>query len=260
MLVVYTADLARGSPLIIQSLLGANPIFGSRYYGLGNEMEAGLPIILFAGLAALLPARSGTRRDFGVFVGAGLLLTFVAAFGRFGADVGAIFTIGGGTAAGAVMLLPGGPTLRAGLLAVGAPVAGLFALAGLDLATGAGGHFTTSVLHASSIGDVVDTLGRRLELAWQVLQRGLMPVDVVLCALAITYAIKYRRRWLAPVGGSAMWRACFVAGAVGSLVGSLANDSGPLLLVIGVFSLACVAAYLRGDPRLEQTADPSNLC
>ena len=45
-LVAYTVDLANGSPLIVRSLLGPNPRFGSRFYGLGNELEALLPIIV----------------------------------------------------------------------------------------------------------------------------------------------------------------------------------------------------------------------
>ena len=46
----YVVDLARGSDFIIRSLLGPNPRFGSRYYGIGNELEASLPVLLFVGL------------------------------------------------------------------------------------------------------------------------------------------------------------------------------------------------------------------
>jgi hypothetical protein len=42
--------------------------------------------------------------------------------------------------------------------------------------------------------------------------------------------------WVAGLGGG------FVAG----IVGSLTNDSGPLLLLIGTFGLAAVTGYLRG--------------
>jgi hypothetical protein len=248
MLAAYTIDLARGSPLIVDSLLGPNPLFGSRFYGLGNEAAAGLSIVLLAGLAAALPTRPATRRDFAVFVAGGLLLTLLASLGPLGGNVGAVFTIGGATAAGAVVMLPGGPRLGAGILAIGVPLALLAAVALVDLGTGAGGHFTRSVLHAEGLDEVLTTLGRRLELAWEVLRHGLYPLDTVICALAFAYALRHRRRALAPVGNAPAWQACFWGGAVGSVAGSIANDSGPLLLVVGTFALMWVAAYLRGRP------------
>ena len=60
--VFYIVDLARGSHLIIRSLLGPNPRFGSRFYGIGNELEASLPVLLFVGLAALLYGRDALAR------------------------------------------------------------------------------------------------------------------------------------------------------------------------------------------------------
>ena len=45
-LAAYLVDLAFGSPLIIRSLLGPNPLFGSRFYGIGNELEAALSALL----------------------------------------------------------------------------------------------------------------------------------------------------------------------------------------------------------------------
>ncbi|MDQ6805079.1 MAG: hypothetical protein M3065_08935 [Actinomycetota bacterium] len=36
--VAYTADLANHSQLIVRSLLGPNPKFGSRYFGLGRRV------------------------------------------------------------------------------------------------------------------------------------------------------------------------------------------------------------------------------
>jgi hypothetical protein len=254
MLVAYTIDLVRGSPLIVDSLLGPNPLFGSRYYGLGNEACAGLSIVLLAGLAAALPARPATRRDFAAFVAGGLLLTLLASLGSLGGNVGAAFTIGGATAAGAVVMLPGGPRLGAAILAIGVPIALVGAIALVDLGTGAGGHFTRSVLHADSLDEVLTTLGRRLELAWFVLRHGLYPLDTVICALAFAYALRHRRRALTSLTNASAWQACFWGGAVGSVAGSVANDSGPLLLVVGTFALMWVAAYVRGRPAAAPTS------
>ena len=38
-LAAYTVDLISGSPLIIRSLLGPNPLFGSRFYGIGTSWK-----------------------------------------------------------------------------------------------------------------------------------------------------------------------------------------------------------------------------
>ena len=56
-LAAYTLDLAFGSPLIIRSLLGPNPLFGSRFYGIGNELEGTLAALLVVALGALLFGR-----------------------------------------------------------------------------------------------------------------------------------------------------------------------------------------------------------
>ncbi|MGA2470718.1 MAG: hypothetical protein ABSG64_08515 [Solirubrobacteraceae bacterium] len=250
MLVLYTVDLARGSPLIETSLLGSNPISGARFFGAGNELAAAFPIILFAGLAAGLPQRIATRRDALLFAGAGALLTLIVAWGRLGANAGAIFTIGGGTAIGTVLLAPGKLTWRRLACAAAATLAGVAVLAGLDLATGGGAHFTRQVLHAQSSSALFDTLWRRLSEAYATLVGGEAWVAVLVCLAIAAALFADRARVLRPVAGSNVWRACLGGGFAGSLLGSVANDSGTRLLFVGCFLLACVLAYVRGDPAL----------
>jgi hypothetical protein len=251
MVLAYAIDLSLGSPLIARSLLGSNPIAGARFYGIGNEMEAALPIVLFAGLAAGLPQRAAHRREATIFGVVGLLFTAIIAWGRLGADVGALFTIGGGTAAG-TLVLRRNRSRGALLLTCATPFIGLACLAGLDLLTRAGGHYTNTILHAGSIDDVLDTLNRKLSSAVRQLVKGVMPILTLVCLAAGAYVIRKRDRVLAPAGTAPAWRACLVAGFTGSILGSVANDSGPVLLVIGCFGLGCVVAYLRGDPRLAE--------
>ncbi len=253
MAVAYAVDLALGSPLIAVSLLGPNPIAGSRFFGVGNELEAALPVVLFAGLAAGLPQRRARPRDRTLFATAGLLVTALVAWGRLGADVGALFTIGGGTAAGALML-GARPRPRKLVLACAVPFVGLAVLAGLDVTTGAGGHFTGTVLHAGSAGDLLDTISRKSSAALRQLTKGVMPINTFVCLAAGAYAWRRPERLLAPTGEAAGWRACLVGGFAGGVLGSLTNDSGPVLLVIATFGLGCVAAYLHGDPRGRKAA------
>lgn len=246
-LVAYTVDLANHSHLVIRSLLGPSPRSGSRFYGLGNELEIALTIVLLLGLAALLRDRGRTRGNALAFALGGIALAAVVGSGRLGADVGGIFTIAGGAAVATLMLLPGGLTRRAIALAVLAPLAGLAALAALDLATSGDGHFTRTVLHGSA-SDQINTFERRYELAWSIVSNGFAPLLTLLCALAVAYALVHRDRVYATIRGDAVWRAALGGGLAASVSGSLFNDSGPMLLFIGVAALAFATAYLRNPP------------
>ncbi|MGZ8649936.1 MAG: hypothetical protein ACXW08_15125, partial [Solirubrobacteraceae bacterium] len=63
------------------------------------------------------------------------------------------------------------------------------------------------------------------------------------------------RALYAPVADRPAWGAALAGGLAGSVAGALANDSGPVLLVIGVIVLAAATAYVRGDPRLAAVPD-----
>ncbi|HEX7292246.1 MAG TPA: hypothetical protein VF250_14070 [Conexibacter sp.] len=252
-LVAYAADLANHSHLVIRSLLGPSPRSGSRFYGLGNELEIALTIVLLVGLAALVRNRGRTRGNALAFAFGGVALAAVVGSGRLGADVGGIFTIAAGAAVATLLLLPGGVTKRALALALLAPLAGLAALAALDLATSGDGHFTRTVLHGSA-SDQLNTFQRRYELAWSIVSHGFAPLLTLLCALAVGYALVHRDRVYATVRDDAVWRAALGGGLAASIAGSLFNDSGPLLLFIGIVSLTFVTAYLRNPPAEEAGA------
>jgi hypothetical protein len=124
------------------------------------------------------------------------------------------------------------------------------ALAALDLATAhGGGHFTGSVLHARSTADVRDIIIRRYTAAYDELKHGAMPVATALALAAAALGVSRRRRLLAPVGRDPAWLAAFAGGLTAGVVGALTEDSGPVLLVVAVFALGCVATYLWGRPR-----------
>lgn len=261
--IAYGADLAFGSQLIIRSLLGVNPRSGSRFYGLGNELESTLIILLLVGLAAALMRRAdlegppapfgageGRSRRAAVIVAAsGLVASVFVGAGQLGADVGGVITFGAGIATMTVLLLPGGVSRRAIVLAALTPVVAIAGLAALDLATGGDGHFTRTILQADGPGALWDVVVRRYTLAFNVLMTGAMPFITILTALSIAYAVRHRERIFAPLRGCPVWRAALFGGLTASIAGALFNDSGPILLVFGTFVLACVTAYLRGGPR-----------
>jgi hypothetical protein len=196
--------------------------------------------------------RTRSRATALAFALAGLFLGAAIGSGRLGADVGGVITVGGGAAVATLFMLPGGVTKRAVVIACLVPVLAIFALAGLDLATGGNGHFTRTVLHAHGKSALSDIVIRRYELAFNALKRGLMPFATLISVLTIVYGIKYRRRVFAPVASDDPWRAALAGSVAAGVAGSLSNDSGPLLLVISTFAVVAATVYVRGDPRLAQ--------
>lgn len=245
---IVVDSLARGQ-LLVRSLLGPDPILGARFYGIGNELKSGLAVAALAGVAAALnPAARGRRPVLAVAV-VGLALAVVEGSARIGAGVGGVVLVCAGFALAAVMLLPGASLRRRALTVLIAPVAGLAGLAVLDLLTAHGaGHFTGSVLHARSAGDVRDIIVRRYRAAWEELRNHAMPVASALALAAGALAWGRRERLLGVVGGGAVWQAALAGSLAAGAVGALVEDSGPVLLIVAVFALGCVLGYLQAGP------------
>src|SRR5262249_36199021 len=159
----------------IRSLLGPNPLYGSRFYGIGNELEATLSALLLICVGALFFGRGRSRAAVWAFAGGGIVLGVAIGAGRLGADVGGVITVAAGAAVAALMVLPGGLTKRALAVAIAAPVLAIAALAAIDLLTGGDSHFTRTVLRANGSGALWDVLARRYELAGHASVRGFMP-------------------------------------------------------------------------------------
>jgi hypothetical protein len=244
-----SADALLHTQLLIRSLLGPNPIYGARFYGIGNELKSALAVLVFAAVAAwLYPATRG-RRAASTMALAGIALAIVEGSARIGAGVGGVILVSAGTAVATTMLLPGRLTRRRALLILIAPVAGLVALAALDLATANGsGHFTGSILHARSAADLRDVIERRYGAAYEELKHGAMPVATGLGLLAMALGLRRRERLLDPVDGDPAWLAALAGGLAAGVVGALTEDSGPVLFVVAVFVLICVLGYLWGRP------------
>ena len=126
---------------------------------------------------------------------------------------------------------------RTALLVIAAPFAVLALLALADLVSGANAHLTRSVLDAGGLGDLADVAQRRLQLSAHSFARPIvfffLPLIAALAALAVL-----RRDRLAPgCAPTPALRAGLIGAVAATVVGTLANDSGALLLEIG-------AAYL----------------
>jgi hypothetical protein len=248
-IVALVSDALAGTQLLMRSLLGPNPILGARFYGFGNELKSGLAVLVLAAVAAALyPAVRG-RHAVALMAGAGIVLAAFEGSARIGAGVGGVILVSAGFAVASVMLLPGMLTRRRALLVLAAPLVALVALAALDLATAHGsGHYTGSILHARSAGDLRDVIVRRYTAAWNELKNHAMPAATALALIYSALGLRRRGRLLAPTGSDPAWLAALAGGLTAGLVGALSEDSGPVLLVVAVFALGCVTTYLWGAP------------
>jgi hypothetical protein len=244
-----SVDALAGTQLLMRSLLGPNPVFGARFYGIGNELKSALAVLVFAAVAAALYRATRSRRAAMTMACSGIALALVEGSARIGAGVGGVILVSAGTAVATVMLLPGAINRGRIMLVMAAPLAGLVALAALDLATAhGGGHFTGSVLDARSAGDLRDIIVRRYSAAWDELRNHLMPVATALALLVSAIAVRRHDRVCAPVNSDPAWVAALAGGLTAGVIGALTEDSGPVLLVVAVFLLSCVLSYLWGKP------------
>ena len=119
-----------------------------------------------------------------------------------------------------------------------------------------GAHLTRSVLGAGKAGDVLDVFDRRLTLMVHTFTHPVYPELLVICVCLIAVALW---RWRSVLGWFAdRWaaRAGFLGAAAGVLVGTVANDSGSVLLVIGTVYLAVTAGFFWALRTEDVTGDP----
>jgi hypothetical protein len=239
----YAIDVVAGSPFTALSTLGPNPGAGVRFFGIGNELEAVLSSLTLLGAGAAMAGWPQTARRRGALWFAGVSLLAIAAFapGRFGADVGAAIVLGAGGAT-AVALALGLERGRAVAVVIGAGIAALATLLVVDLALG-GAHLSRSVLGAGEASDVVDVLDRRLTLMVDTFVDPVYPELLAICGAVLVVGAVKHRTVLGWFGDAWAARSGFVGAVVGVLVGSLANDSGSVLLVIGTIYLAISAGF-----------------
>jgi hypothetical protein len=135
-----------------------------------------------------------------------------------------------------------GRSRRAALVIVVAPIAGLMALALVDLFAGGGAHLTRSLLEAGGLDDAGQVLERRIRLAGQSFEKEPNLPYLAATGVVITVGIWQRARirsWfdrraaLAGFGGA----------VAATLIGTVSNDSGAVLLMLGVGYLLAAAGF-----------------
>jgi hypothetical protein len=242
--VAYALDAIVGSPLSSLSLLGPNPGLGVRFYGIGNELEASLAVLIVGGIGAGLAGfwpRLSPGRCAAAFLVLGLMAAGIFASGEFGADVGAAIDFPIGVAVAAVVVT-GGRARRIALVVL-VPVLVLALLALADLLTGANSHFTRSVLDAGGLHSLGDTAQRRLEQTGRSFARPVLLVVLPLVAIAAALAWLRRATLARWVRDAPAMRAALLGAVAATLVATLANDSGALLLEIGAVYLLILLGW-----------------
>jgi hypothetical protein len=240
----YAVDMVAGSPLTALSLPGPNPAHGVRFYGIGNELEALLAVLVVAGTGAGLSGfgpRVSPRSGAIAFLSVGIVSAFVFAAGRFGADVGAAIVFPAGAAVAAAALAA--RRRRTVLLVLATPVAVVALLALVDLVSGANAHLTRSVLDAGGLHDLGDVAQRRLQLSAESFTRPIILAFMPVFLFAAAWLVWRRDLLAAWLRGRAGMRAGLIGGLAATLVGTLANDSGALLLEVGTAYLIAFAGF-----------------
>jgi hypothetical protein len=260
----YAIDLIAGSPLTQLSLVGPNPAAGHRFYGIGNELEACLVVLILVGTGAVLsvPMRSMPSADTkgapegsdapehgpAAFLVVAVAFSFVFAYGRYGADVGAAITLPLGAAVAAA-LLAGRPRLA--LFAFLLPLPALAILSAADLITGANAHLTRTVLDAKSGGDLLAVFGDRLREAGESFGRPVLLAGLPIVIASALIAWLRRDRLASWLNGLPAMCAALLGALAATLVGTLANDSGALLLEIGGAYLLVFVAFAWAEGEAE---------
>lgn len=237
-----------------ESLLGSNPLYGARFFGVGNELEAVITVSCVMGAGSYLSDK-GIAHPARWFAAIGAALALFLGAGRLGADVGGVIFAGAafGVAALYVAKMRFTP-LRAALLVL-LPILGLVAIAGLDALTGGESHLTRTVFEAQGFGDLLKVADRRFSASIEGAKAGGVWVIVIAAVVALVWGWIRREKIfsrLTEAGDDAAGRRPFRAGMAGALggtiIGALANDSGPAILIIGTIYMCMGVLYLRGRP------------
>ncbi len=248
----YAIDLIGGSALTQLSIVGPNPAGGHRFYGIGNELEACLVVLILVGTGAALsdfPALGGGKirqRGPAIFLVVAAIFTFVFAYGRYGADVGAAISLPLGAAVAAALLAG---RERLALLALLLPIPALAILSAADLVTGANAHLTKTVLDVKSGGDVLSVVGHRLSEMVSSFARPVLLAGLPIVIAAAVLSWLRRDRLAAWLSGLPAMRAGLLGALAATLVGTIANDSGALLLEIGGAYLLVFIGFVWAESR-----------
>lgn len=244
-----------------ESLLGSNPLYGARFFGVGNELEAVLCVSAVIGVGAAMCGREIAHPG-RWFAGAGAALALYLGAGRIGADVGGVIFAAAAFGAAALYAARMKITVVRALLIAVVPIVGLILIGLLDAVSSGESHLTRTVFEAESPGELFKVVERRFRASYEGARNGGAWIGVLIALALLAWGWIKRERVFSRLtenGASAEsmrpYRAGVVGGLAGTVIGALANDSGPAILIIGTIYLGMGVLYMRGRPiRDEGTA------
>ncbi len=247
-----------GGELTGESLLGSNPLYGARFFGVGNELEAVICVSAVIGCGAAMSGRS-LARPARWFAFSCVALALYLGAGRIGADVGGVIFAAAAFGAAALYVARLKITVLRALAIVAVPVLGLIAIGLLDAVSSGESHLTRTVFEAQGPGELITVVERRFRASVEGARNGGVWVGVLISLGLLAWGWVKRERVFARLteGGASAdemrpMRAGFVGGLAGTVVGALANDSGPAILLIGTIYLGMCVLYVRGRQPLAQ--------
>jgi hypothetical protein len=125
------------------------------------------------------------------------------------------------------------------------------ALIGLDALLGGGAHLTHTLSSSSGPGDLGKVVVRRWRLSLAGLTHGTTPISVGIALVVLVWGALHWRSLLEPLRGESErpLRAAIVGSFFAVVIGAIANDSGPMIVLIGTFSLVLSVGYVKyGTP------------
>ncbi|HYI60273.1 MAG TPA: glycosyltransferase [Acidimicrobiales bacterium] len=233
---IIALDCATGTWLHVNSWLGYSLHSAGRFYGVPNTTFA--VVAASAILLACSHVQFAPRRREAVATATALLAFVVLVDGApsLGGDVGGILTLV--PVFGLLLWVLAGRRLRVRTLAVvgAATLVALSLAAGVDLARPPAsrthlGRFTADLLD-NGPSELTTTFLRKQDANFRILQVSIWTWLIPIVAGFLLYVLVYERQWsaLLPRGGAL--RAGVVAVISGSLLGFLANDSGPIVIAL----------------------------
>jgi hypothetical protein len=226
-LAAYLVAMAADPSTVALSPWG--PGQAGRFYGVTNLLETMLLVPALAGAAYLWP-RFG---PIGLGLVAALALVTIAG-NRLGADGGGAIVLGVGYAVLAVELAGGGR--RRLLTALTAAAAAVLIVMGLDAATGGSSHVSRAI--GGGPGEIVEDLGRRLEISWNTATASWYAALVVAIALAALLVLTLR---LVRSDTSRANRALPLSLSAALLASLLVNDAPHDVAVAGLIGYLAVS-------------------
>jgi hypothetical protein len=253
---LLAADTLTGANLSLGGLLSYSPLFGGRFYGIGNEGAAVLIGSVLVATGLWFDLRSPDARSAGLVAALGVALVALCVLPFVGANVG---VVGWGTLAfGVAWLVATKRRLkwRHALVALGAVVLVLAGSIAADVIAEGPSHLgrLLNAVTTEGPGELASLLERKARLNIEIL-RATPLVGLLGLALVALAGLLWR-----PVGtlgrllrGSAGLRGAVAGALVGGTIGAITEDSGvvvtALLMLYACSVLVALALVARSEAR-----------